>query len=103
MGLSDPFVSCMVDGVEVFKTDVIKKTVAPAWEQNFRIPCHDYTKVKMEMICSDYNKITKNVMLGKCKLAFKELPFANWVPLGPRSKPCGELQVSIDYDPWNGM
>lgn len=36
-GLSDPFVHILLDGREVYKTNILYKTRFPAWEEEFRV------------------------------------------------------------------
>ncbi|KAI8070191.1 C2 domain-containing protein [Thamnidium elegans] len=90
---SDPYCRVRVNNKVVYKTQHIKKTLAPEWNESFAIKVKDHMDFKVK----DYNKFN-DVDIGEHQLDVLQLvkpgqPFDGWLPLSPAGT--GEIHVKI--------
>lgn len=92
-GTSDPYCRVRVNNKVVFKTQHVKKTLAPEWNESFAVKVKD----NMDFKVKDYNKFN-DVDIGEHQLNVLQLvkpgqPFDGWLPLSPAGT--GEIHVKI--------
>ncbi len=75
-GKSDPYVKFDLNGVEVFKTKVQKKTLRPAWNEFFEVPVPSRTGAKFNATVMDWDFGNKDDLLGATDINLAHLdPF----------------------------
>ncbi|KAI9011886.1 C2 domain-containing protein [Phycomyces nitens] len=104
-GTSDPFVRVVVGKSPVYKTKVIKKTLAPEWHEMFSVPVSNQPTV-FDFKVKDHNKLKHSIDLGQCRWNIWDLlhvedglfaPVDIWLPLYPTGS--GELHLKIELAP----
>lgn len=75
-GLSDPYVGLVWDNQKYAKTQIIKKTLAPKWNETFRIPMSrkEMETAFLELKVKDWNRTSRNEFMGSVKLNFSKYP-----------------------------
>lgn len=75
-GKSDPYVKFELNGQEVFKTKVQKKTLHPAWNEFFEVPVSSRTAAKFKATVWDWDFADKPDYLGATDVNLDQLdPF----------------------------
>ncbi|KXJ85964.1 C2 domain-containing protein [Microdochium bolleyi] len=75
-GKSDPYAKFEYNGVEVFKTKTIKKTLNPEWNEFFEVPIISRTAAKFVVNVYDYDFADKPDFLGAASINLEGLdPF----------------------------
>ncbi|KAK3942201.1 tricalbin-3 [Diplogelasinospora grovesii] len=75
-GKSDPYVKFELNGHEVFKTKVQKKTLQPAWNEFFEVPVPSRTAAKFKATVWDWDFADKPDFLGSTDVNLDQLePF----------------------------
>ncbi|KAH8890839.1 tricalbin [Thozetella sp. PMI_491] len=75
-GKSDPYVKFELNGDEVFKTKVQKKTLNPAWNEFFEVPVPSRTAAKFKATVMDWDLGNKDDFLGATDINLAHLdPF----------------------------
>lgn len=75
-GKSDPFCKFELNGQEVFKTKVQKKTLHPAWNEFFEVPVPSRTAAKFSVKVMDWDFADKPDFLGAADINLEQLePF----------------------------
>lgn len=75
-GKSDPFCRFMLEGEEVYKTKVQKKTLHPAWNEFFEVAIPSRTAAKLQVTVWDYDFADKPDFLGATDINLESLdPF----------------------------
>jgi len=110
-GTSDPFVEMRVRGTTfVQKTNVVKKTVNPFWNEDFNLYVNNIEQDFLDIKVYDFNSITNNELLGEIEFPValflgkpiidewrqlqKRVGSIGWHPIK------GELKLSITlFDP----
>ncbi|TKX22695.1 C2 domain-containing protein 2 [Elsinoe australis] len=67
-GYSDPFCKFVLDGKEIFKSQVQKKTLHPAWNEFFEVPIRSRTASDFEVSVFDWDFGGKDDFLGKATI-----------------------------------
>lgn len=102
-GTSDPFVRVKVGKEQIYKTSVVPKTLAPAWNESFSYKVGGEPFI-FDFKVKDHNKIRSAVDLGQSRCNIWDLikvdapgggAFNQWLPLFPSGS--GELRVNIQY------
>lgn len=63
-GLSDPYCKFLLNGKNVFKTQVQKKTLHPAWNEFFEVPISSRTAANFKVECWDWDLGDRDDFLG---------------------------------------
>ncbi|KAG6005516.1 hypothetical protein E4U54_000324 [Claviceps lovelessii] len=75
-GKSDPYCKFELNGQEVFKTKVIKKTLNPVWNEFFEVPVPSRTAAKFNVNVYDYDFADKPDFLGAATINLETIePF----------------------------
>src|SRR3569833_1949040 len=75
-GKSDPYCKFELNGQEVFKTKVQKKTLTPVWNEFFEVPVPSRTAAKFKVTVYDYDFADKPDYLGAADINLEQLdPF----------------------------
>ncbi|KAH7375943.1 tricalbin-1 [Plectosphaerella cucumerina] len=75
-GKSDPYCKFELNGEEVYKTKVQKKTLHPAWNEFFEVPVPSRTAAKFKVVVWDYDFADKPDLLGAADINLEHLdPF----------------------------
>lgn len=75
-GKSDPYCKFELNGEEVYKTKVQKKTLHPAWNEFFEVPVPSRTGAKFNVVVWDYDFADKPDLLGSAAINLEHLdPF----------------------------
>lgn len=75
-GKSDPYCKFELNGQEVFKTKVQKKTLHPAWNEFFEVPVPSRTAAKFNLKVMDWDFADKPDFLGGASINLEQLePF----------------------------
>nr|CDP22608.1 Putative tricalbin [Podospora anserina S mat+] len=75
-GKSDPYCKFELNGVEVFKTKTVKKTLNPEWKEFFTIPIPSRTAAKFKATVWDWDFADKPDFLGAADINLEQLePF----------------------------
>ncbi|CCK70660.1 Tcb3p KNAG_0E04070 [Huiozyma naganishii CBS 8797] len=67
-GKSDPFVYIYVDGAKVYKSQIIKKTLDPVWNENVDIPVISKSRSQIRIKVLDWDRAGANDYLGEIAL-----------------------------------
>ncbi|KAI1083363.1 tricalbin [Whalleya microplaca] len=75
-GKSDPYAKFELNGVEVFKTKTVKKTLNPTWNEFFEVAIPSRTAAKFHLKVYDYDFADKPDFLGGADINLEQLdPF----------------------------
>jgi hypothetical protein len=75
-GKSDPYCKFELNGVEVYKTKIIKKTLTPTWNESFEIEVPSRTAANFMVNVYDYDFADKPDFLGAASINLEALdPF----------------------------
>ncbi|KAJ6782518.1 hypothetical protein PWT90_01663 [Aphanocladium album] len=75
-GKSDPYCRFELNGQDLFKTKVIKKTLNPTWNEYFEVPVPSRTGAKFKCTVWDYDFADKPDLLGATEINLAQLePF----------------------------
>jgi len=67
-GLSDPYCKFLLNGKNVFKTQVQKKTLHPAWNEFFEVPISSRTAADFRVECWDWDLSDRDDFLGAANI-----------------------------------
>ncbi|RUP50358.1 hypothetical protein BC936DRAFT_139503 [Jimgerdemannia flammicorona] len=104
-GTSDPFVRLRVGKKEVFKTQHIKKTLSPTWNESYTLSVTG-SPLTLDIKVKDHNTFGGDVDLGEHELKLWELvhpvagqmsTYDSWLPLSPSGS--GEIRVKLEFTP----
>lgn len=73
-GTSDPYVVALVDGVKVWESHTIKKTLNPKWNQQTEVGIRQRSKTVLTLEVYDWNQIQSHTLLGSCTIRLGDLP-----------------------------
>ncbi|KAJ1964509.1 Tricalbin-2 [Dipsacomyces acuminosporus] len=73
-GTSDPYVVAMLNGVKVWKSEPIKKTLNPKWNQQTEVGIRERSKGVLTLEVFDWNQIQSHTLLGSVTIPLSELP-----------------------------
>lgn len=99
-GTSDPYVKARINGVRVFKSQVVKKNLNPVYNEHFSVPILDPTGSFLSFEVFDWNKINSSEKLGSVSIPLSNLelesPIDKAYPLEGKNQ--GELHLKLSYD-----
>ncbi|KAJ2720615.1 Tricalbin-2 [Coemansia sp. Benny D115] len=73
-GTSDPYVVALVDGVKVWESNTVKKTLNPHWNQQTEVGIRQRSKTVLTLEVYDWNQIQSHTLLGTTTIPLKDLP-----------------------------
>ncbi|KAJ1900317.1 Tricalbin-2 [Kickxella alabastrina] len=73
-GTSDPYVVALVDGVKVWESQTLKKTLNPHWNQQTEVGIRQRSKTVLTLEVYDWNQIQSHTLLGTTTIPLKDLP-----------------------------
>ncbi|KAG9323188.1 hypothetical protein KVV02_001819 [Mortierella alpina] len=101
-GASDPYVVFKVNGKEVYKSEVVKKTVDPEFSENFVVPIASRAEDLFSFEVFDWNQLKTAKSLGVGALDLKNLqvvlPNEFLIPLQNKHNQ-GEVQLKVKFMP----
>jgi hypothetical protein len=99
-GFSDPYCKFYLNGKDVFKTSIQKKTLHPAWNEFFEVPVNSRTAAKFHVKVMDWDFGDKADLLGEADINLELLePFKpKEVILGLDGK-SGVLRLKMLFKP----
>lgn len=101
-GLSDPFFVFKVNGKDVYKSEVIKKTLDPEYNEQFNVPINSRAEDEMTLEVFDWNQIGGSKSLGTGVINLQSiqpvLPNEFMIPLQSKFNQ-GEVLVRIKFMP----
>ncbi|KAJ2844806.1 Tricalbin-2, partial [Coemansia brasiliensis] len=73
-GTSDPYVVALIDGVKVWESETVKKTLNPRWNEQAELGIRQRNKTVLTLEVYDWNQIQSHTLLGTLTLPLKDLP-----------------------------
>ncbi|KAJ2813627.1 Tricalbin-2 [Coemansia furcata] len=73
-GTSDPYVVALVDGVKVWESQTLKKTLNPRWNQHTEVGVRQRSKTVLVLEVYDWNQIQSHTLLGSTTIPLRDLP-----------------------------
>lgn len=99
-GKSDPYVKFALNGEDVFKTKVQKKTLQPAWNEFFETPVHSRTAAEFKATVWDWDFADKPDHLGSTMIDLSQLePFTAHEARFPLDGKSGSLRLRLLFRP----
>ncbi|KAJ1822410.1 Tricalbin-2 [Coemansia sp. RSA 2599] len=104
-GTSDPYVVALVDGVKVWESQTLKKTLNPRWNQQTEVGIRQRSKTVLALEVYDWNQIQSHTLLGTTTIPLKDLPIGEAVEkdyplasaMGSSGKPM--MQLKFQFKP----
>lgn len=99
-GYSDPYLKFMLNGQQVHKTEIQKKTLHPAWNEKFDVAVKSRTGANFKVDCFDWDRGDKDDHLGAADINLNILePFqSQQVTLGLDGK-SGSIRLNMLFKP----
>ncbi|QLG73085.1 hypothetical protein HG535_0E01690 [Zygotorulaspora mrakii] len=72
-GYSDPFFYIFIDGVEIHKSKIVKKTLSPVWNEKIKIPVPSRSRNDVEIRLYDWDRAGDNDSLGFVSLDLSKI------------------------------
>lgn len=102
-GKSDPNITFMLNGKKVFKSETIKKTVHPTWNETFEVAVPSRCASQFEFLVSDWNTVGSSDPLGGGVIDLNQLePFQATnaeLPVILDGKQHGTVQLQLLFTP----
>lgn len=99
-GKSDPYCRFELNGQDVFKTKVVKKTLSPAWNEYFEVPVSSRTGAKFKCTVWDYDFADKPDLLGTTDVNLAQLePFKAYETQYPLDGKSGSVRIRMLFRP----
>lgn len=99
-GFSDPYLKFILDGKQIHKTEIQKKTLHPAWNERFDMAVKSRTAANFVVECWDWDRGDKDDLLGKADINLALLdPFQSQeITLGLDGK-SGSVRLNMLFKP----
>lgn len=99
-GKSDPYCKFELNGLDVFKTKVIKKTLSPQWNEYFEVSVPSRTAAKFNVKVYDYDFADKPDFLGGSEIDLAVLePFKAYETRYPLDGKSGDVRLRMLFRP----
>ncbi|ATY60831.1 membrane bound C2 domain-containing [Cordyceps militaris] len=99
-GKSDPYCRFELNGQDVFKTKIIKKTLNPTWNEYFEVPVPSRTAAKLKCTVWDYDFADKPDLLGSTDVNLAQLePFKAYEAQYPLDGKSGSVRMRMLFRP----
>ncbi|KAJ2376110.1 Tricalbin-2 [Coemansia sp. RSA 2607] len=100
-GTSDPYVVALVDGVKVWESQTLKKTLNPRWNQQTEVGIRQRSKTVLTLEVFDWNQIQSHTLLGTTTIPLKDLPINDSVekdyPLASSTMGSGRATMQLKF------
>ncbi|KAJ2706514.1 Tricalbin-2 [Coemansia sp. IMI 203386] len=100
-GTSDPYVVALVDGVKVWESQTLKKTLNPRWNQQTEVGIRQRSKTVLTLEVFDWNQIQSHTLLGTTTIPLKDLPIGEAVekdyPLASSAMGSGRATMQLKF------
>ncbi|SCV01123.1 LAMI_0G09450g1_1 [Lachancea mirantina] len=97
-GASDPFVVFSVDGRKIEKTEVIRKTLSPVWNQRFEVPIPSRSRGEVKAEIYDWDRAGSNDLLCSSIVDLKTLIPGKGQEFDLSMEPQGKLKLGITFE-----
>ncbi|KAJ4144980.1 hypothetical protein LMH87_003845 [Akanthomyces muscarius] len=99
-GKSDPYCRFELNGQDIFKTKIIKKTLSPTWNEYFEVPVPSRTAAKFKCTVWDYDFADKPDLLGSTDVNLAQLePFKAYESQYPLDGKSGSVRIRMLFRP----
>lgn len=98
-GKSDPFVLLFLNGVEIFKSSVAKKTLDPVWNENITFPIRSLSRGEVKVVVYDWDRAASNDLLGEAILDLSSVKPNGAVQMNVPLDTQGSIQVDVKFQP----
>lgn len=98
-GKSDPFVVVKVDGEKVYKSETIKKTLSPVWNEKTRVPIPSRSRCKVAVVIYDWDRAGSNDLLAETVLSTTEFTPDHTHDLNLNLNPQGTIKLKAKFVP----
>ncbi|CAK4031807.1 related to membrane bound C2 domain (vp115) [Lecanosticta acicola] len=99
-GFSDPFCRFVLNGDQVYKTNVQKKTLHPAWNEFFEVPVRSRTAAKFQVDVYDWDFADKADFLGSAGISLDVLePFQTQEVILNLDGKSGSIRLKMLFKP----
>ena len=98
-GKSDPFVVVKVDGEKVYKSETIKKTLSPVWNEKARVPIPSRSRCKVAVAIYDWDRAGSNDLLAETVLSTTEFTPDHTHDLNLNLNPQGTIKLKAKFAP----
>ncbi|KAJ2364473.1 Tricalbin-2 [Coemansia sp. RSA 2610] len=97
-GTSDPYVVALVDGVKVWESETIKKTLNPRWNEQAELGIRQRAKTVLTLEVYDWNQIQSHTLLGSVTLPLKDLPIGEPIEKSyPLAASNGKAEMQLKF------
>ncbi|KAJ2805265.1 Tricalbin-2, partial [Coemansia guatemalensis] len=97
-GTSDPYVVALVDGVKVWESETLKKTLNPRWNEQAELGIRQRSKTVLTLEVYDWNQIQSHTLLGTVTIPLKDLPINDAVERGyPLASSNGKAELQLKF------
>lgn len=104
-GTSDPFAVFRIGTAKVYKSEVVKKCLEPAWEETFETPIRHRDRDVLCLELRDWNRVALSRTLGQVSVDLSQLPIGEWeefvLPLENVST--GKVRFRLRFVPSGGL
>ncbi|KAG7697487.1 hypothetical protein KL929_002234 [Ogataea haglerorum] len=98
-GKSDPFVTITVNGVQVYKTEKVKKTLNPVFNEQVTIPVKSRSRTEVKAVVYDWDVAGDNDLLGSAPMDLTKLKPKEKVPFEVRLDTQGSVFFEGYFEP----
>ncbi|KAL1412655.1 Tricalbin-2 [Vanrija albida] len=102
-GKSDPNITFLLNGHKVFKSQTVKKTLNPVWNETFDTVVPSRVRAKLQYEVNDWNQLGTAEELGSGLVDLAQLePFELLpvdLPVALNGKPAGSVQLKLLFTP----
>lgn len=98
-GKSDPFALLFLNGVEIFKSSVAKKTLDPVWNEKIKFPIRSVSRGEVKLVVYDWDRAVSNDLLGEAILDLSRVKPNGAVQMNVPLDTQGSIQVEVKFQP----
>lgn len=98
-GSSDPYVEAIVDGTQVFRSQTVKKSLNPEWNENCSINVPSRTRSEIRLEVFDWDRTGTNDSLGYVIMDLTKLPVDKATAMEFKFNTQGTLKIAANFKP----
>lgn len=98
-GKSDPFAELWINGIKAYKTEIIKKTLEPKWNETTTLPIKSRTRTKFDLKVFDFDRTGDNDLIAESNVDLSSLQPNTPELLTVQLKPHGSVRLRITFVP----